>query len=103
MPSVPSSKESTLPTPAGPGCPHAAKMRAHTNGDLKGVKVLDGPFSLSSMAEVGDRDLLNVGKAASERKWIRPDLPSKCTWRVGVSHADSPHTHPPKKEKKSPG
>ncbi|XP_062303234.1 cystathionine beta-synthase a [Osmerus eperlanus] len=104
MPSIPSSKESTLPTPVGPGCPHAAKLRARTNGDVKGVKVLDGPFSLSSMAEVGDGELpvqLNLGKAAGERKWIRPDLPSKCTWRLGVSHADSPHTHPPKIDRPS--
>ena len=32
----------------------------------------------------------NVG---SERKWIRPDLPSRCTYKLGVTDpADSPHT-----------
>ncbi|XP_075053669.1 cystathionine beta-synthase isoform X2 [Mixophyes fleayi] len=27
----------------------------------------------------------------ADRKWIRPDLPSKCTWQLGKSQADSPH------------
>ncbi|XP_067897418.1 cystathionine beta-synthase a isoform X2 [Heterodontus francisci] len=28
-----------------------------------------------------------------ERKWIRPDLPSKCTWHLGISPSHSPHNH----------
>ncbi|EDO43469.1 predicted protein [Nematostella vectensis] len=28
-----------------------------------------------------------------ERKWIRPDLKSKCTWHLGANLADSPHHH----------
>ncbi|XP_068127144.1 cystathionine beta-synthase [Hyperolius riggenbachi] len=31
----------------------------------------------------------------AERKWIRPDLPSKCTWQLGKEAADSPHSHVP--------
>ncbi|XP_063812983.1 cystathionine beta-synthase isoform X2 [Pseudophryne corroboree] len=27
----------------------------------------------------------------ADRKWIRPDLPSKCTWQLGKPQADSPH------------
>ncbi|XP_063301678.1 cystathionine beta-synthase isoform X1 [Pelobates fuscus] len=29
----------------------------------------------------------------TDRKWIRPDLPSKCTWALGKPQADSPHHH----------
>ncbi|KAM4048317.1 cystathionine beta-synthase isoform 2-T2 [Anomaloglossus baeobatrachus] len=32
---------------------------------------------------------------SAERKWIRPDLPSKCTWQLGTSPAESPHHHVP--------
>uniref|UniRef100_A0AAY5KHP0 Cystathionine beta-synthase n=1 Tax=Esox lucius TaxID=8010 RepID=A0AAY5KHP0_ESOLU len=28
-----------------------------------------------------------------ERQWIRPDLPSRCTWKLGGSSAESPHSH----------
>nr|XP_028583123.1 cystathionine beta-synthase isoform X5 [Podarcis muralis] len=28
-----------------------------------------------------------------ERKWIRPDIPSKCTWELGKSPSESPHRH----------
>ncbi|KAK2849704.1 hypothetical protein Q7C36_008487 [Tachysurus vachellii] len=28
-----------------------------------------------------------------ERHWIRPDLPSKCTWQLGEPKTNSPHVH----------
>ncbi|PKU41764.1 cystathionine beta-synthase-like isoform x1 [Limosa lapponica baueri] len=28
-----------------------------------------------------------------EREWIRPDTPSKCTWKLGKPPSDSPHRH----------
>uniref|UniRef100_A0A672IUI8 Cystathionine beta-synthase n=1 Tax=Salarias fasciatus TaxID=181472 RepID=A0A672IUI8_SALFA len=31
-----------------------------------------------------------------DRKWIRPDAPSRCTWSLGASRTDSPHTPVPK-------
>ncbi|KAM3934679.1 cystathionine beta-synthase isoform 2-T2 [Leptodactylus fuscus] len=31
----------------------------------------------------------------ADRKWIRPDLPSKCTWQLGKATDDSPHHHVP--------
>uniref|UniRef100_A0A4W4GN93 Cystathionine beta-synthase n=1 Tax=Electrophorus electricus TaxID=8005 RepID=A0A4W4GN93_ELEEL len=37
---------------------------------------------------------LNMEKGVIERKWIRPDLPSRCTWSLGVPNTDSPHWHP---------
>ena len=33
------------------------------------------------------------GKESRERVWIRPDLPSKCTWHLGVDRKESPHHH----------
>jgi len=43
-------------------------------------------------------DLLHTGTGTgscpAERKWARPDLPSKCTYVAGVTTiADSPHRH----------
>uniref|UniRef100_A0A8C9VYT1 Cystathionine beta-synthase n=1 Tax=Scleropages formosus TaxID=113540 RepID=A0A8C9VYT1_SCLFO len=64
MPSVPPSKESSSLPDA---CPCAPK-------ELNGG---DGSEEI-----------------ASEIFWIRPDLPSKCTWQLGVSHTESPHSHP---------
>lgn len=29
-----------------------------------------------------------------QRNWIRPDLPSRCTWRLGAPISESPHSHP---------
>ncbi|KAG7467440.1 hypothetical protein MATL_G00153800 [Megalops atlanticus] len=37
---------------------------------------------------------LNGQENAGDRTWIRPDLPSRCTWRLGASPSESPHTHP---------
>ncbi|XP_047671124.1 cystathionine beta-synthase-like protein [Tachysurus fulvidraco] len=28
-----------------------------------------------------------------ERNWIRPDLPSKCKWQLGLTKTNSPHVH----------
>ncbi|XP_056157041.1 cystathionine beta-synthase a [Lampris incognitus] len=95
MPSVPSSKETSA---KGPVCPHAAKLHTHANED---ARLQDGLFPVNGLdmeeAEDGDGPIqLNAGRAAGERKWIRPDLPSRCTWRLGASHALSPHMHPTK-------
>ncbi|XP_030059652.1 cystathionine beta-synthase isoform X2 [Microcaecilia unicolor] len=35
------------------------------------------------------------GVFEQERKWIRPDKPSKCTWKLGVQSSESPHYHTP--------
>ncbi|XP_028249430.1 cystathionine beta-synthase-like [Parambassis ranga] len=29
-----------------------------------------------------------------ESDWIRPDLPSRCSWRLGAAISQSPHSHP---------
>uniref|UniRef100_A0A673J8V0 Cystathionine beta-synthase n=1 Tax=Sinocyclocheilus rhinocerous TaxID=307959 RepID=A0A673J8V0_9TELE len=33
---------------------------------------------------------------ATDPKWIRPDLPSRCTWKPGMSLDNSPHKHFPR-------
>lgn len=99
MPSVPSSKESPV---KGPVCPHAAKMLNHTNGESK---LREGSFPLNGVDKVpaGDAEesngglQLNTKNVAVERKWIRPDLPSRCKWSIGASKADSPHTQVPRR------
>ncbi|KAM4602075.1 cystathionine beta-synthase-like [Polymixia lowei] len=95
MPSVPSSKETSV---KGPVCPHAAKLHGHTNRDSK---LREGPFPTNGVDKLPDMEedvdghiQLNTGSATGERKWIRPDLASRCTWRLGASNTDSPHTHP---------
>lgn len=38
----------------------------------------------------------NAEEVAAQIKWIRPDLPSKCTWRPGAPMSESPHSQPPR-------
>uniref|UniRef100_A0A673YBX6 Cystathionine beta-synthase n=1 Tax=Salmo trutta TaxID=8032 RepID=A0A673YBX6_SALTR len=71
MPSVPSSTASVRPVSSV--CPHAAML--HNNATKAN----------------GEAAILNGG--SKERQWIRPDLPSRCTWKLGVSSAESPHSH----------
>lgn len=82
MPSVPPSKENGTSSPV---CPFTGKMG--TSGNKNG-------------AEKGEKGRevqgVNGENGAGERKWIRPDLSSKCTWKLGAPHTDSPHTHPPR-------
>uniref|UniRef100_A0A4W4HM67 Cystathionine beta-synthase n=1 Tax=Electrophorus electricus TaxID=8005 RepID=A0A4W4HM67_ELEEL len=35
----------------------------------------------------------NGTQGLAERKWIRPDLSSRCSWRLGGLNVDSPHLH----------
>ncbi|XP_043557379.1 cystathionine beta-synthase a isoform X1 [Chiloscyllium plagiosum] len=41
----------------------------------------------------GSLQELSNGIDDHERKWIRPDLPSKCTWHLGIAQTQSPHNH----------
>ncbi|KAM4562055.1 cystathionine beta-synthase b [Fundulus diaphanus] len=38
----------------------------------------------------------NAEEKAAQKKWIRPDLPSRCTWRPGAPMSESPHSQPPR-------
>uniref|UniRef100_A0A4W5JUG4 Cystathionine beta-synthase n=1 Tax=Hucho hucho TaxID=62062 RepID=A0A4W5JUG4_9TELE len=113
MPSVPSSTDSVLPVSSV--CPHAAMLHnnatkangeaAILNGGSKvhGEAMLnDSKFSMNGSAQVngeeGENDLENAAASTEERQWIRPDLPSRCTWKLGVTSAESPHCHSAKTE-----
>ncbi|CAK6959283.1 cystathionine beta-synthase b [Scomber scombrus] len=41
-----------------------------------------------------ESELDNREVTADERNWIRPDLPSRCTWRLGAPISESPHSQP---------
>lgn len=98
MPSVPSSKEAPI---KGSVCPHSAKLLNHTNGDGKlqeGSYPLNGVDKAPAMqdAQSGNGTIQINPSANVERKWIRPDLPSRCKWSLGASKADSPHSEIPR-------
>ncbi|XP_061081853.1 cystathionine beta-synthase-like [Conger conger] len=43
---------------------------------------------------------MDGAEGGMDRNWIRPDLPSRCTWRPGLSPSESPHSCP--EREKSP-
>ncbi|XP_041933563.1 cystathionine beta-synthase-like protein isoform X1 [Alosa sapidissima] len=113
MPSVPSSTDNGGLAQI---CPHAAKMML-LGGDVKanGEAILNGDAKLKMTgengrhvsnghtngegngmaqvhAELGAEDE-NGEEGPMERKWIRPDLPSRCSWRLGGPNLGNPHHH----------
>uniref|UniRef100_A0A4W6FFP3 Cystathionine beta-synthase n=1 Tax=Lates calcarifer TaxID=8187 RepID=A0A4W6FFP3_LATCA len=58
----------------------------------RGVEVQDE--SDRGRGENYESELENREVTADQRKWIRPDLPSRCTWRLGAPLSESPHSHP---------
>lgn len=40
-----------------------------------------------------ETQLENTDETPDETKWIRPDLPSRCTWKLGAPMSESPHSH----------
>ncbi|XP_074069991.1 cystathionine beta-synthase isoform X2 [Macrotis lagotis] len=52
------------------------------------------PHLSSNNLENGNLESANCdNKVEKERKWIRPDNPSKCTWQLGKPISESPHQH----------
>uniref|UniRef100_A0A4W4HG93 Cystathionine beta-synthase n=1 Tax=Electrophorus electricus TaxID=8005 RepID=A0A4W4HG93_ELEEL len=102
MPSVPSDTDAAA---LGPVCTHAAKkvalLHQEDNAELKGAVILNGtdgcqmdnltesPHANSERDDQGE----NGTQGLAERKWIRPDLSSRCSWRLGGLNVDSPHLH----------
>uniref|UniRef100_A0A3Q2YNI9 Cystathionine beta-synthase n=1 Tax=Hippocampus comes TaxID=109280 RepID=A0A3Q2YNI9_HIPCM len=84
------SKEAPLQSPK---CPHTAKLLHQTNGELKRHEALLPLKGLDSAPTAEDKAEPNVG---IQRKWIRPDLPSRCKWSLGASQAESPHAQIPR-------
>ncbi|XP_048874011.1 cystathionine beta-synthase b [Brienomyrus brachyistius] len=49
----------------------------------------------------GNGGVVDGEQGVEEREWIRPDLPSNCTWRLGLAPSESPHPHPERKSASS--
>lgn len=86
-------------------CRNAANLSyCETLKDQSGTQVArDLKSSSEALSDSGSADGVNsekqqenTGAVIPERNWIRPDLPSKCTWRVGAPLSESPHSHPPR-------
>lgn len=61
--------------------------------DHSGVKSPEGcPMKQKQQKENGQGLRTNRSNSFSERVWIKPDLPSKCTWKPGTTETD-PHSH----------
>ncbi|XP_022596447.1 cystathionine beta-synthase-like isoform X1 [Seriola dumerili] len=111
MPFVSGSKSSEgVPTP----CPHAAdpdatwgQKSSGVNGDATTVTSGDRLYaneeqgclkvpdeSYHESGKTSESEMENRGVTADRRNWIRPDLPSRCTWRLGAPISESPHCHP---------
>ncbi|XP_053733613.1 cystathionine beta-synthase b isoform X1 [Synchiropus splendidus] len=79
---------------AAAGCPHASSLR---NPDLPEDLKTNGTSSIHSNghqlpADSGESRHDGGETSEDERKWTRPDLPSKCTWRLGAPESESPHS-----------
>ncbi|XP_070979688.1 cystathionine beta-synthase-like [Oncorhynchus clarkii lewisi] len=62
---------------------------AQVNEDSAGHKAQNGRVN----GNEGENNLEKAVAGVEERQWIRPDLPSKCTWKLGGSSVESPHCH----------
>ncbi|KAJ8013436.1 hypothetical protein DPEC_G00053240 [Dallia pectoralis] len=109
--------------PVPPVCPHSAKLpRGNAKSDGGSVIMNEGftdngramlnsnKLTMSESTQVksdgaatkpahlsgneGEISLEDTDRNVGDREWIRPDLPSRCTWKLGVSPMDSPHSHP---------
>uniref|UniRef100_A0A8C2PWG7 Cystathionine beta-synthase n=1 Tax=Cyprinus carpio TaxID=7962 RepID=A0A8C2PWG7_CYPCA len=103
---MPSSSESVG---TGPICPHAAKVLTNAaNGEpgINGDAVLNGKaahkLSVNGSDHVSETNghrvqsvnvehIENGSEGSMERKWIRPDLPSRCTWKLGFERSPTNH------------
>lgn len=111
MSSVPSSSESVGTYPV---CPHATKVLTNaadgengTNMDAKlkvdailngktGHKLNVNETNGHHVKSMNGEHMENGSEATMERKWIRPNLPSRCTWKLGDPNTESPHNHFPR-------
>ncbi|XP_068184519.1 cystathionine beta-synthase b [Antennarius striatus] len=83
---MPSSPDSTILEIDPTVCPHEAQGQMDANKEQKTGK------SQGEKRENGEGELKK--KVTPEKNWIRPDLPSRCTWKLGSSISESPHRHP---------
>jgi len=65
----------------------------------KNIRIYIYKMSQSTKTSIGNENKKVVVRSSSmspeefQRDWVRPDLPSKCTWHLGVNSAESPHNH----------
>ncbi|XP_003218996.1 cystathionine beta-synthase-like protein isoform X2 [Anolis carolinensis] len=72
-----------------PSLPAEAEMNALSCPHISASCIPNGGLAKESSSTL-DKDSCN--NMEKERKWIRPDVPSKCSWELGKS-AESPHHH----------
>ncbi|XP_071332830.1 cystathionine beta-synthase b isoform X2 [Trachinotus anak] len=100
-----------------PLCPHAADLiNADATWDQKPSSVDGGAENVTSddrlcanreqgclkiqdqshheSGQKGKSEMEKSEVTADQRNWIRPDLPSRCAWRLGAPISESPHSHP---------
>ncbi|XP_041857928.1 cystathionine beta-synthase b [Melanotaenia boesemani] len=66
--------------------------RPPANGDNDGLQ--NEGQSHNESGKNGESGLKNIEGTVDQMQWIRPDLPSRCTWKLGASISESPHSHP---------
>ncbi|XP_059895163.1 cystathionine beta-synthase b [Gadus macrocephalus] len=105
MPSVPTTAE---PDAVPSGCPRAqtkppgSEARGSAGSVLNGVgqKARSGGHETNGAADApglpsggsSDTEEGLLETAPAPRVWIRPDLPSRCTWELGKPPSESPHS-----------
>uniref|UniRef100_A0A7N8XRM3 Cystathionine beta-synthase n=1 Tax=Mastacembelus armatus TaxID=205130 RepID=A0A7N8XRM3_9TELE len=62
------------------------------HGEVDCLKVQDQ--SCPDSGEKSESELEKQEVTADQMNWIRPDVPSRCTWRLGAPISESPHSHP---------
>lgn len=98
MPSV--SDSSSLEENGLTLCPHTAKLitaditRGQKSANEEQDSVKDQDKSYHESWERGASVPESREATAGPRNWIRPDLPSRCTWSLGAPLSESPHSHP---------
>ncbi|RVE58379.1 hypothetical protein OJAV_G00209070 [Oryzias javanicus] len=92
-------------------CPHAANLiqTDKFSSRVSAAEVLHSGLDSPSLSEDGILDSehkphSDAGENGTREqrdpdgapglKWIRPDLPSRCTWTPGAPASESPHSHP---------
>nr|XP_060626243.1 cystathionine beta-synthase-like protein isoform X2 [Anolis sagrei ordinatus] len=73
-----------------PSLPAEAEMNALSCPHFSASCIPNGGLAKESSSTLEKDPCNNTEK---ERKWIRPDAPSKCSWEPGKSPSESPHHH----------
>ncbi|KAG7275913.1 hypothetical protein CRUP_011363 [Coryphaenoides rupestris] len=78
--------------PLGQMSLHSLSIVGHKTDNGNMAEDLQGVLSGASSDEERDRtDNDGPLETGPDRFWIRPDLPSRCTWKLGMPSSESPH------------